>query len=338
MPPTPPRPDRLDRSDLERPARHVARAVARARLRRVLEAAPLADQPCDDEALHDFRVSLRRLRAWLAAFRSELEDTVGRGSYRRLRRAADATGHARDLEVQVAWLSAPTLRLGPLAAGAAAYLADRLRADQTTAEREAIDVVAERLPRAARKLDRQLKRFEVRVAPDLRKQEPSVQAVLGGRLGEALGELRTALIVVTAPDQVTEAHRARLAVKRLRYLVETLAPAHRGADRAARTLARLQDALGRLHDRHVLLALVQEAPALPREGDPRPPTRRAYLALASALRRSARREFASVARMLRGRALAAALAAMDRLAEPPRPQAEPTDPPTTTEGSGVTVT
>lgn len=328
MPPASPRPDQVDRAQLERPARHVARAVARARLRRVLEAAPPTALPLQDEALHDFRVALRRLRTWLRAFRGELEDTVGRGALRRLRRVAKATDQARDLEVQVAWLSHPTVRLGRLATGAAAFLAERLDAERKVAVEEALEAVADRLPRAAARLDRQLKRYEVRVSPDPDREEPSADAALRGLLGESLAELQTAMVVVTSAEQVTEAHQARLAVKHLRYLVEALAPAHRGSWRAARQLAALQDALGLLHDRHLLLARVRNEAARPRTGDPRPPTQRAFRSLASALTRSARREFSAAQRILRGRAFQRALATIVRLAGAPAPEPPLPAPPT----------
>ena len=117
---TPPRLKYLT-ADLEsRPARYAARVVARERLRRVRLALPSPDEPPGEDALHDFRVALRRLRTWLRAFGSELDDTVGRGTLRRLRRLSRRTGRARDLEVQLRWLTQPTAPLGPLASRAAA--------------------------------------------------------------------------------------------------------------------------------------------------------------------------------------------------------------------------
>src|SRR5579863_8808258 len=63
----------------------------------------LAD-PHDLEALHDFRVALRRLRSWLRAFEDELGAALGGHLRRRLSSLADATGESRDHQVHVQWL------------------------------------------------------------------------------------------------------------------------------------------------------------------------------------------------------------------------------------------
>src|SRR5688500_14732966 len=55
----------------------------------------------DTEALHDFRVALRRLRSTIRAYDSLLEDTVGNRLQKLLRRVARSTGPSRDLEVHI---------------------------------------------------------------------------------------------------------------------------------------------------------------------------------------------------------------------------------------------
>ena len=66
----------------------------------------------DDEALHDFRVALRRLRSWERAFRPYLRDDLGKKLRRRLRNLARDTGDSRDLEVHLAWLAEQRRSLG----------------------------------------------------------------------------------------------------------------------------------------------------------------------------------------------------------------------------------
>jgi len=313
---------------LARPARYAARVVARERLRRVLEAVPSPEEPLGEDALHDFRVALRRLRTWLRAFDRELDDTVGRGAPRRLRRLSRRTGRARDLEVQVLWLAHPTVRLGPLAAGAATALSERLQAEQAAALARALELIADDLPRAGRKLDRQLRRYEVRIQREAARDDPAMGVAIGRLLREGAALVRQTLSQVVSPDQPEEAHQARLAVKHLRYLLESLGTAHRGGPRAVGRLAALQDALGVLHDRHLLLDRAAREvlehgvmPARSRppepmtpEGSPRPPTRRAYAALHSALDRATASEFRRVIRLARGGGTAAALGTVDRLA------------------------
>ena len=317
---TPPRLKHLTAELLARPGRYAARVVARDRLRRVRLEAPPADTVLQEDALHDFRVALRRLRTWLRAFDREFDDTVGRGTLRRLRRLSRRTGRARDLEVQLLWLSHPTVRLGPLATQAASALADRLRTEQAAALAKAIEMIAGELPGAGRKLDRQLRRYEVEVRLESGRHEPTMAVTLGRRLRESARQVRDALAKVTAADQAAEAHRARLAVKHLRYLLESLGEVNRGSRRAAARMARLQDALGVLHDRHVLLARVSRellqpgAVAAAGEATPRPPTRRAYTALHAALERATASEFRKVFRLANAGGTAGALARVDRLA------------------------
>jgi CHAD domain-containing protein len=58
----------------------------------------------DPDAVHDFRVALRRLRSWLQLWRAELDDVVPRRQRRRIRDLAHAMGPARDLQVHLEWL------------------------------------------------------------------------------------------------------------------------------------------------------------------------------------------------------------------------------------------
>src|SRR5690606_29289488 len=58
--------------------------------------------PEDSEALHDFRVALRRLRSVLQDWRRPTSDTIPGRYLRHLRRLARATGPSRDLEVRLA--------------------------------------------------------------------------------------------------------------------------------------------------------------------------------------------------------------------------------------------
>lgn len=305
---TPPRLKLLTPELLARPARYAARVVARERLRRALNAAPERLEPPTQDALHDFRVALRRLRTWLRAWYPQLDDTVGRGTLRRLRRISRGTGRARDLEVQLDWLAQPTVRLGPLAEHAAGALAERIQAEYTDALAVAFELVAGQLPRAGNKLDKQLRQYEVKVRLDTSREDPSMAVVTGRLLREGASEIRTTLANAAAPDHAAEAHRARLAVKHLRYLLESLGENPRGVAGAAARLATLQDALGLLHDRHVLLDRV--ARDMIEHG-----RSRALTSLQTALERAAATEFRRVRRLTGAAGTTAALRTVDRVAD-----------------------
>ncbi|HEY6060711.1 MAG TPA: CHAD domain-containing protein, partial [Gemmatimonadales bacterium] len=75
----------------------------------------------------------------------------------------------------------------------------------------------------------------------------SFAAVAGGVLREQAGELDRLLRAVRAPED-EEAHLARIAAKRLRYLLEPLRPAIPAGTALLVRLQSLQDRLGDLHD------------------------------------------------------------------------------------------
>jgi CHAD domain-containing protein len=182
-------------------------------------------------------------------------------------------------------------------------MAEQVRAEHALALATTFELIRIEFPETAKKLDKRLRRFEVRLDSEVPGDDLTMAAVLGSLLRRTTGRVRQALAAVTASDQPGEAHRARLAVKRLRYLVEALGTWHRGGPRVTPQLAAIQDVLGRLHDRHVLLARVAtETPS------------RAQRALESALRRSAEAEFRRAMRLIRQRRTPATLERVERLA------------------------
>jgi CHAD domain-containing protein len=97
-PPTP--------SLLDRPAAEAARLLALRLLDDAASARLRLGRPDDPEALHDFRVAIRRLRSSIRAWRDVLDNAVSPRVLRRLRRLARATSESRDLEVHLAWVAA----------------------------------------------------------------------------------------------------------------------------------------------------------------------------------------------------------------------------------------
>ncbi|HEX8903359.1 MAG TPA: CHAD domain-containing protein, partial [Longimicrobiaceae bacterium] len=84
-------------------------------------------------------------------------------------------------------------------------------------------------------------------------------AVFGRKALELAADLEARLAAVRSIDDQDEAHRARIAAKRLRYLAEPFAVELEGAPELVKRLKRLQDALGEMHDADVLLARVARA-------------------------------------------------------------------------------
>ncbi len=242
---------RIDGDTLDLAAPEGARVVVRGLLTKAEEAAESLAAGKGDEPLHDFRVAVRRLRSALRTFRPWLGGVVRPRHEKRLRRLARSTNEARDAEVQLAWvtarheqLSSPSRRPGY--ALAVSRLASRRDAGPAPA----------RLGADFRRVERKLRR---RLDRDGRGYGAAEGATFGvvmaalvieqqARLAARVGAIRSA-------DDVKAAHRARIAAKRLRYLLEPLRGV-RGAEATPviRGLERLQDLLGELHDAHVLAA------------------------------------------------------------------------------------
>ena len=270
-------PRELPRLDL--PVEEGARLLALARIAEADGAAARLAAGGDGEALHDFRVALRRLRTVLRAFRPWLAGGPRRRHARRLAALAASTGAARDAEVQLVWLAGQREHLAPARRAGLDWLVARYEGLRGSGQAAAEDV--RRWGKLALKLRTRLTTYRRRVRPI--EVEP-FGAVLAGLLRERLAKLLGAITRITGPDDVAHAHRARIEGKRLRYLLEPLrATPGLGAREAVRRLKRLQDLLGELHDAHVLEAEVAAARRGAR-GGPRPPALAGVVSLARACR------------------------------------------------------
>jgi CHAD domain-containing protein len=236
---------------LDLPADRGIRLVALDLLDRVDAAGARLSLPDDPDALHDFRVALRRLRSWLRAFRTDLKGAVRRKDRRALREVADATNVGRDLEVELAWLARTargfrrTRKHG--AEWLAQYLEARRRATNGAGQAEMLD----RFARTRKRLIDRLGTIEVPVRePEV--APPTLAHAIGERLAPHFDALATALRVVETVDDDEAAHDARIAAKRLRYLIEPLAQHTRQAVPILKVIRSLQQQLGELHDAHVI--------------------------------------------------------------------------------------
>jgi CHAD domain-containing protein len=214
-------------------------------------AARLADAE-DAEALHDFRVAMRRVRSWLRSFEPELADTVGKKLRKKLRGVVALTGEGRDAEVLHGIIAAEREALSPAHRRSADALARRIAAGAADPRLPAAQAFAAVAPALADALAR----YQRRVGRGRTGRFGDAGAAAIRRQGGALAE---ALAAVQGPDDVERAHRARIEAKRLRYLLEPLRDAVPAAAAPVTAMKGLQDLLGDLHDVHVLSARVAEA-------------------------------------------------------------------------------
>lgn len=230
---------------LSAPASHAVRAIAAARLADVRDALGRLSSG-DDETLHALRVALRRLRTWLRAYRPQLEDTVKKKAYQRLTGIADATGSARDAEVALDWITAMH-DLAPREKPGARYAAELLRAEGERARAAARKAVGADLPDVLETLEKQLGSYWLRHRLATPQRVPGMAAVSRHVLEQHADRFGQALRRIKGSSDIRGVHRARIAAKRLRYLLETLDPGS-GADKLVAGLSDLQDMLGVAHD------------------------------------------------------------------------------------------
>jgi len=240
---------------LDEPAVVAVRRVARSQAERVSDAwHELASADLNDrspggaaaEALHDFRVALRSLRSWLRAHQDAL--AVPRKVRRRLRRAARATNASRDAEV-LAKLLAGLQELTRAGLASSRWWQERLgeRARDPSVVR-----------RARRDIERGLEALEHHLA--VVRWEQSVDdawdfaplaAELATRLQTYRDALQDAFDSIHYTDREVTVHAARIAAKRVRYLLDPVKRGVAEAPRALKLLRSLQDDLGELHDLHI---------------------------------------------------------------------------------------
>jgi len=240
------------------PANRGARIIALDRLEAAdAPAGRLASRPDDLDALHDFRVALRRVRSWLRAFRPELAESVSGKDRHRLRDLVDATNQGRDADVQIEWLEKATQHGNGSRRRGAERLIDQIRIERRNGAASLngnnLDVFTKERSRLAKRLSTVKEPVRPPQVPP-----PTLAAAIGGRIQSHLAIFETTLRSVRSAEDEAEAHAARIAAKRLRYLLEVAASV-RGCKSLLTQLKGLQDDLGALHDAHVLGHRVQTA-------------------------------------------------------------------------------
>jgi CHAD domain-containing protein len=217
----------------------------------------------DDRGIHQARVATRRLREALPILAAKPEVGQAGKARRKIRRLTRALGTVRELDVALAMLDelARAEHLPRLAV-------EDVRA-HVLAERDARrDQMRRRLDRVdADKLNRRLASVAEQLADSA---DQSWRTVLSARLLARATRLEGAIDTagqLYAPEHL---HDVRIAVKKLRYVLELAAEAGAaGAAARASTLKRAQELLGSLNDLHVLqqhVATVQAAPRAGRKG------------------------------------------------------------------------
>ena len=212
----------------------------------------------DPEALHDYRVALRRLRSCLRSYRRALRSTLSRKNLRRLRRLAHGTNRSRDLEVQLAWLSDQRDRAGEAERPGVGWVVERLTAAQRKAEKAMQELDVWIFPGLRNRLLAQLTEFHTTIRLDGSRPPRSTAVATGTLVRGASERLKDRLLKIHGYSSEIPIHRARIAGKHLRYLVEPFAQSVPQGEAVVDRLKQLQDGFGEVHDAHLFLTELRE--------------------------------------------------------------------------------
>ncbi len=214
----------------------------------------------DIEALHDMRVASRRLREALEIFQFCFPPKIYGRLYERVRRVTRALGRARDADVAVD------------------YFAKLLAESQNIVEQVALQEVLRRRARQQARRRAEMQRELDKVQPadlfarfekafdqlekiPLSRQRGSRTALLLARrlFAQRLREVFACQLLIKGEGDIEGLHNLRIAVKKLRYAMETLDFA--GGEQIKENIKffkKLQTVLGDLHDRDVFAETVQQ--------------------------------------------------------------------------------
>jgi len=214
----------------------------------------------DIEALHDMRVASRRLREALEIFQACFPPKSYGRLYERVRRITRALGRARDADVAVD------------------YFAKTLAENQSVIEQVALQDILRRFARrqARRRAEMQREldkvqpaelqaRFEKAFAiiertPPSRQRGSRTALLLARRLfAQRLREVFACQRLIKGEGDIEGLHNLRIAVKKLRYVMETLDfTSGEQIKENLKFFKKLQTVLGDLHDRDVFGETMQQ--------------------------------------------------------------------------------
>lgn len=197
----------------------------------------------DQEALHDFRVAVRRLRSWLEAYEEEVP--LPSKLYGKLRRLARETNRARDADVALAWLQAHRKQLKTGEHHGWRWVLDRYRQERDDEHARLRATLSKRWERMENRLKSAL------ADPPVAQHERYAERC-AARLDVYYETLTGRLNAVRGVEEDEAIHHARIAAKRLRYLLEPVGPALPAARAMIARLMDMQDRLGHMHDMNVL--------------------------------------------------------------------------------------
>ena len=207
--------------------------------------------------VHQARVASRRLRETVPVLATGLKDSKADKASRKIRRITRALGAIRELDVTVALLDDLVKR-----EGVPRLALEDVRAHVLKEQEQRRGVMLKRLGRV--KVDKLDKRLTTLAQTLEEAGTDDWREALSKRLLKRSKALRAAAADAGQLYEAERLHNVRIAAKKLRYAVEVAAETGvKAATPVLRTIKRVQDTLGRLHDVQVLQTHVAAVQTLP---------------------------------------------------------------------------
>lgn len=201
------------------------------------------------DAVHDLRVSIRRLNAVLAKVEHFNPTVMVHQCARELKLLMKPLGRLRDVHVQVEWIVKTFPKIGP---GLNEYL-KKLWGKERRLNKKIGGMMDDYTPVECAALHDTAALFPA--SDDAEKFSAASDALLAG-LFEALAGISGG---AAARDNAADLHAMRIALKKYRYTVEILRPAlGDGAGRVLKRMHALQTVLGDIHDFDVLIEKISK--------------------------------------------------------------------------------
>ena len=208
----------------------------------------------DPETLHDFRVSVRRLRTYLEAYRSHLPKSLGKKTRKELGGLISATNRGRDDQVQLRWLQQQLehRNLPKLTRQGYVLVSDDFGSTSFDSGSEELELVTRSFSKTAERLSSHLGQPLRTIRVTEAGKSLSFAAATGAIIRELTTRLSDRLAAIESMDQEKKLHRTRLVAKKMRYVLEPVSLLVTGGRTSVTRLKGLQDLLGDLHDLHIL--------------------------------------------------------------------------------------
>jgi CYTH domain-containing protein/CHAD domain-containing protein len=176
-----------------------------------------------------------------------------------LKKAVRLTGDSRDAEVHREWILAQRGALSVRQRRGLALLLERVENEKRDSDHLVATKGVRAFDRAHSVLGRKLKTYRIKIEDQEDELPRPIASVMAELIRAQAEKLSKRLAKIDSYEDARRVHKARLAGKRLRYLLEPIAEPIEGVARLVSELGELQDVLGSWHDVHVFSEAIAQA-------------------------------------------------------------------------------